>query len=113
MEIKVDKEKKTLQVDNIIFEKEELNAVLIPSDSCGDDALRATYVKGGKKYIISVILSRAGKKYFEENNCLAELRVNNLGDAMFVWIYVPFKIFFNIIKYGTVDYLLEVIDQAI
>ena len=66
MKIKVNKEEKSLQVDNVIFTEKELGELLIPSDNGGDDDLGASYVKGAKEYIISVCLSMAGKKYFEE-----------------------------------------------
>lgn len=113
MKIKVNKEEKTLQVDNVIFTEKELSALLIPSDNGGDDDLGASYVKEGKEYIIPVRISMAGKKYFEENNCSAELVINDYGYCMFIWIYVPFKIYYNIIHNATVEYLLEVINQAI
>lgn len=112
MKIIVNKEEKTLQVGNVIFTEKELGALLIPSDNGSDDALRAMYVKEEKEYRFMIRVSGAGKRYFEENECEAELEINDYGDHMYVWIYVPFKIYFNIIRNGTVEYLLDVLEHS-
>lgn len=112
MEIKTYKEDKALLIGDAVFTEKELERLLIPSDYGNDDALRAMYVKEEKEYRFMIRVSGAGKRYFEENECEAELEINDYGDHMYVWIYVPFKIYFNIIRNGTVEYLLDVLEHS-
>lgn len=103
----VDKEKQIVQIEDFTFTKEELEKLLVPSEDINDDDLHAEFQKGDCQCYLSINRSAAGNHYF--GDYLSDLEVSKYSDSIFIYIWVPFKVYFNIIKYGTVDYLFEVV----
>lgn len=110
VKIEIDKNNKFLKIGNVVFDRDVLKKLLIPNDNGTDDDLVLEYKTKEKQYHIAIELSGAGRDYFAKHS--GEIEVSDYGHCMYITLWVPFKTYYNIIKQGTVDYLLAVFEKS-